>query len=175
MRSPGIILPGSRPFHEIIRPLSVEVAPCFWLIDDQQNPFGSTWLWASPENEAIVERKHFDAPACRDTSASCWRPFTFPRLAKHVIVDECTYFFAMRCPKEDVSRRAVWIVPEIGKFTGEFFSYMDENVDLFLMQVDGWWELYTSHAEWRRKFRESFPESYERSWRMAGEPPARSI
>jgi hypothetical protein len=170
MRPSGLILPGNRSFREVIHPLAVEVAPCFWIIDDQQGPFNSSWRDA---NESIVDRKSFGVPACRNTSSSCWRPHTFPRLAGHVYVDEWTYFFAMRCREEEVPQRAEWIVRHIGEFTGDFFGLLSSFADLFLFQADGWWELYTSHVEWRRKFRDSHPKSFERSWKQAGEPPSK--
>jgi hypothetical protein len=171
VRSPGVVLPGYLPFRAVIQPLAVEVAPCFWLIDDQSGPFDSRWVYASPANEALRERKWFDAPECRNTSASCWRPHTFPRLAEHIVVDEWTYFFAMRCREDEVPQRAAWIVRHIGKLTGEFFEHLSRAADLFLFHADGWWELYTHHVGWSRKFRPVFPASYERSWQKAGQPP----
>jgi hypothetical protein len=171
MRPSGLILPGYRSFREVVHPLAAGVAPCFWVIDDQQGPFDSRWLYASPENEALVEKKLFDAPACRNTSSSCWRPHTFPRLAEHVYVDEWTYFFAMRCSDEEVPQRAEWVVRHIGKLTGDFFGHLSQVAELFLFHADGWWELYTSDVEWRQRFRDSFPESFERSWQRAGDPP----
>jgi hypothetical protein len=90
----------------VIQPLAVEIAPCFGLIDAQTGPFDSRWLHASKEHESIRERKWFDAPACRSSSSSCGRSHTFPRLAEQIIVDEWTYFFAMRCTEEQVPQRA---------------------------------------------------------------------
>ena len=81
---PGLVLPADLQFAEVIRPLSAEIAPCFWLIS----------------------------------------------------------------------------------------HHLENQADFFLFYGDGWWEMYTPHAQWRRKFRSAFPKSYERSWRKAGEPPS---
>ena len=170
MEFPGIILAGEQKLSAVMHPLAAELAPCYWLLDVQSGPFDSRWLDASPENQAMVERKWVNVPAC-DGSASCWRPHTFPQLADHVVIDEWTYFFAMNCREEDLARRAEWIVRRIGKMDAEFFGGLGGVADLFLFHADGWWEFYAPQAAWRVKLAAAFPTGVERSWREAGEPP----
>jgi hypothetical protein len=171
MESLGLILPGCHSFRAIIEPLD-GLTNCFWLIDSQQPLFRSHWRYGSPENEARCEKQWFDVLACRNSSSSCWRPHTFPPLAKQVVVEESTYFFAMLCGEEEVPKRVEWIVQHIGDFTGEFFSRLGQEADLFLFHGDGWWELYTHHLVWQRKSSEAFSKSYKRSSRKAGRSPA---
>lgn len=171
MGFPGIVLARKPRLPTILRPLATELAPCYWLVDVQWGPFKPGWQFGSAENEALIAKKLVDVPACRDVISTCWGPHTFPRLAEHVVIDEWSYFFAMKCRKDDVDRRAEWIVPRIGRLGADFFDGLGDVADLFLVHADGWWEFYSPHATWRAKFAAAFPRSVERSWREAGEAP----
>ena len=72
-----------------------------------------------------------DTEACRDTSCSTWRPGTLPLHADHLVVDEWTYLFAMRCDERDVPARAAWLMPHLGAFGASFFAGFESVVDLF--------------------------------------------
>lgn len=173
-RSPGIIVAGSFGLSKALQPISVEVAPACWIVDVQSGPFDSRWVYASPDNENIVNRKWIDVPALADTSAGCWRPHTFPRLAEHTIVDEWSYFYAFRCAEDQVVERATNIAQlNRGGFSADFFDRLPFVADLFLMHVDGWWEYYSHHAEWRQKILAAFPGAFVRSWRETGASPMR--
>ena len=164
---PGLVLSENRSFSEVIRPLTTEIAPCFWLIRHQSGgPFDSLFV---SQNESLFSRKRFDVPACRNTDCSCWWPHTFPRLAEHVFLDEYTSFLALRCDEDRVRE---WAEAHAQQFTGECFGPLEQQADLFLLYGDGWWEMYTPRADWQQKLRLAFPQCYARSWRKAGEPPA---
>lgn len=166
---PGIILHTDLAFAEVIRPLASEVGLCFWLIDHQSaNPFDS--LYVSKHAQAF-EKKRLDVPIGRRSVVSCWRPYTFPRLADRVRLDEWTYFWGIKCNETEVSDRVKWL-DEHPQLTSDAFSRM--GADILLFWPDGWWEIYTSHDDWRQKLRQAFPNSYERSWRKAGELPRRT-
>jgi len=175
MQPVGLVLPGNMSFRDVIQPLAADIADCFWLIDDQTGPFDPQWVCASPENEAIVEERCVDVPVCRNSSSTCWRPRTFPQLAEHVIVDEQTYFFAMRCREHQVPRRADWLVRHIGRLTAGFFEQVSEVADIFVCNPADWWEIYTHHVEWREKLRQAFPASFERSWTKVGHVPVEDV
>ena len=164
MNLSGLIVPEYRPFAEIVRPLTAEVGPCHWVVCHQSGgPFDSHFSM----NNRRIEKKRLDVAECHFTDISCWRPFTFPLLAAHVRLDEWTQFAAIR--GEDAKLRELAASSSRRDFA-QFFS-VEQPADLFLLYVEGWWELYTPHVEWGKKFRLAFPKSYERSWRKKGEPP----
>lgn len=161
----GLVLSKDESFSEVIRPLRAELAPCFWLVSHQSGgPFDSLFV---SQNEALFEKQRFDVPACRHTDCSCWRPATFPRLAERVILDEYTHFFALQCGELEMRQ---WAEAYARQLTHEF-GRLEQRADLYLVYGDGWWEIYTPHADWLRRFRHAFPTSCDRSWRKAGQPP----
>ena len=165
---PGIIIPRPAELRAVLEPLAGELADCYWLVETQSGPFRDYYV---PEKEAAYDALALDTEACRDTSCSTWRPGTLPDHADQLVVDEWTYLFAMRCDESDVAARAAWLMPHIGRFGAGFFAGFESVVDLFVMHVDGWWEVYTRHSEWHRQLRRAFPESFERSVAEAGAPP----
>ncbi len=153
---------------DIIAPLADEVARCYWLVDTQSGPFRDGYL---PEQEAVYEKLFVEVERCRDTSTTCWRPGTLPRYAKEVVIDEWTYLFGMRCDEKSVPERAGWLCSWVGKFDSDFFARLGVVADLFVMHVDGWWEVYTGHDEWQQRLRTAFPQSLKRSSGEVGRPP----
>src|SRR5689334_21769313 len=91
----GLVLAGDHPLDSVLRPLAPYLTRCHWIIDDQSGPFDSSWMYESPENEELLDRESLDVLECENTSTTCWRPRTLPRLAAHLVVDEWTYFFAI--------------------------------------------------------------------------------
>jgi hypothetical protein len=153
----GLVLTGDDRLEVICRPLSTSLTRCSWVIDDQTGPFDSRWIYESPENQALLARQFLDVPECRNSSTTCWRPRTLPKLAGHLIVDEWTYFFAIDAPEEEARQRAGRIARRIGDLSREFFADLDGLADLFLFHADGWWEFYTARPHWHDRLRNSFP------------------
>lgn len=171
MAEPGIILKGNFSFQEVLTPLTQESSGAYWIVDVQQGPFNSEWLSSSKVNEVKVNRKRLDIPTLADTSVTCWRPYTFPALANHVIVDECSYFAACFCSEAEIQERSARIWELLGANKQEEWDRLLSLSDIVFFQVDGWWEIYTRHNSWRRQFRDRFEHAYERSWRHAFEAP----
>jgi hypothetical protein len=167
----GLVLKGYDRLEVVLRPLAPYPTRCHWVIDDQTGPFDSLWIYGTPENEALLGRQFLDVPECRNTSTTCWRPRTLPKLASHLIVDEWTYFFAIDAPEEEACRRAGLIVRHIGDLSGEFLDGLDSLADLFMFHADGWWEFYPTNLNWYHRLRSRLPGCTERSLRRAGEPP----
>jgi hypothetical protein len=162
---PDLVIGTDLKFADVMRPLAAEVAPCFWLVDHESGgPFGSLLVG---RNEALLEKQRFDVAVCHNTDCSCWRPHTFPRLAEHLRLDEYTHFFALRSGEDEVRE---WAEQYARRLTHEF-GRLEQQADLHLIYGDGWWEMYTPHADWHRNFREAFPKFYKRSCRKAGQPP----
>lgn len=166
---PGIVLPKDLTFAEVIRPVAAEAGLCFWLVDHALGgPFDSLYVSA---HEELFEKKRLDVPVGPNSAVSCWRPYTFPRLADRVLLDEWTHFWGIKCAEAELSDR-VKRLDAHPQLTNDSFCCM--GADILLLWPDGWWEIYTPYAEWRRKLQCAFPSSYERSWRKAGEPPRRT-
>src|SRR5690242_3832064 len=121
----GLVLQGDHRLEAVCRPLSADLTRCYWVIDDQAGPFDSRWIHGSPENEAWLGRQLLDVPACRDSSTTCWRPRTLPKLAGQLVVDEWTYFFALDVQEEEARTRAGRIARRIGDLSLEFFEGLD--------------------------------------------------
>lgn len=171
MRVPGLIVPENLSFAAIIAPLAVELAPCYWTTCIQSGvPFDGRWIQASSSNARKVESKRFNAATCAD-DCTCWSPHTFPALAKHVVLDEGSHFWAVRCTDEEAAERLNRIVAKLYDPREKDLVYTADESDVYLMYPDGWWEIYTRHEDWRRKFQAAFQGSFDRSWKRAGECP----
>jgi hypothetical protein len=166
----GLVLRGSHRLEDLLRPLHPYPTRCHWIIDDQTGPFDSVWIYGSPENEALIARQQ-DVAECRDTTTSCWRPRTLPKLSAHVVVDEWTYFFAIDAPEDEVRRRAGHLSRRIGDLSEEFFSRLDVLADLFMFHADGWWEFYATCPDWHGRLQSGLAGCVLRTARRAGEPP----
>ena len=155
----GLVLKGYHPVEVVCRPLSAELARCYWVINDQAGPFDFLWTYETPENEAFIDSQFLEVPACENTSTTCWRPGTLPNLASRVVVDEWTYFFAIDAPEQEVCSRAGRIDEHIGDLSCEFLERLDGLADLFMLHVDGWWELYTVRSDWHDRLLSGLPGS----------------
>jgi len=172
MHVPGLIVRQKLSFAEIIAPLAVELAPCYWITFIQSGgPFSGDWLSESPRHTEKIERKRFDVPAMNDGALCCWRPHTFPPLAKHVRLDEWSSFWAVRCSDDEAVERLLRFKGDWHETLGDELARTAREADLYLMYPDGWWEIYTRHEDWRRKCQAAFADSFERSWKKAGESP----
>lgn len=165
---PELVIARAAELRDVLEPLARELGDCYWLVETQSGPFRDYFL---PGKESVYDALMIDTEVCRDTSCSTWRPGTLPEHADPFVVDEWTYLFAICCEESELAARAEWLVPHIGRFGAEFFTGFEAVADLFVMHVDGWWELYTPHPEWHRRLRLAFPESLERSVAELGKPP----
>jgi len=169
----GLILDGYRSLPEVCTPLAAELARCFWVVDLQNGPFDSSWLYESDQNEALVERQWWEVPALANTSTSGLRPGTIPRLANRLIVDECSYYFAIDAPERQAILRATALAGHIGDFSMSFLRDLDGLADLLICHVDGWWEFYCGRPDWYDRLRSAWPDINERALGEAGTPPSR--
>jgi len=74
----GLVLKGHRSLPEICTPVADELARCFCVIDTGAGPFDSSWLYASPQNDALVRGLYWDVPALADSSTHGFRPGPLP-------------------------------------------------------------------------------------------------
>jgi hypothetical protein len=162
----GIILNEDKPLAALVAPIAAELSDCYWLIDSQAG-----WGLPPESQDELYDEKFVRTDACEYRSCSCWRPGTFPEHADDLLIDEWTYLFAMRCEASDVERRAARLVRRLGRFDAEFFDGLEAVADAFFMHVDGWWEIYTFHREWRRRLCQAFPGATERTCEQVGRPP----
>lgn len=170
----GVIIPSRCTLDEIIVAIRGRLSTWCWWINVQSGPFESLWLYTD-DNEALVCQFWIDVPEFRDTSVSAWGRGFVPYLHNHVILDKWTYFYASSCDPNDFPRRAAQSERRLyssTQFNPDFFQSLALTGDLFLMHVDGWWEIYTVNAKWQRRCLDHFSQAFIRTWNRAGEPPS---
>ena len=88
-------------------------------------------------NEALVESLWWEVPVLASTSTNGLRPGSIPRLANRMIVDECSYYFAIDAPEPQALARATALACHIGDFSEPLLRDLDGLADLFICHVDG--------------------------------------
>lgn len=170
MHSLGLIVPENLSFAEIIAPLVVELAPCYWIVDilagDGEFIFDWNWRQSSQEHLKQADDCTFKLP-CQDWRFTCCcRPGTFLALAAHVEVCEWSYFAAVRCGNVEAESELTRLCKD--DFGSDpWYEQMKDEVDLFLCWPDQYWETYSRHDEWNEKLRAAHPSCYDRppNWR----------
>jgi hypothetical protein len=163
----GFVLPGQVPLSEICKPLALELSRCFWLVDVQSGLFRSRF----DLTEDLVERLSWPHPATEQSSTRGLRPGSIPHLAPHLKVDEWSYYFAIDTAEEEAFERVWKLAPRVGDLSEAFLEHLDELADLFIMHVDGWWEMYSGRPDWIRRLRDAWPDLQERPLCLAGVSP----
>lgn len=161
----GLLLRAYRPFAEILAPLGDKVSGCFWVIDVQAGVFNGT------EEERAVDEVYWAVPAFKNSSTIGLRPGSLPRLARHINVDEWSYYYALDQPEPVALRHATELEKHIGDFSEGLLERLDTLADLFICHVDGWWEFYSARREWLYLLRAAWPDIQERPLRDATIPP----
>ena len=168
----GWILPGYRHLRDVLAPLGDELSRCFWVVDIQPSPFDTLWVFDSPENEALLERRHWGIPAFAHSSPVGLRPGSLPELADVMRQDEFSHYLSIDAPEEQALRRATALKGHIGDFSDHFLrEHLATIADLFICHADGWWEFYCPRAEWAARFRDAWPEIRRRPLARAGKAP----
>jgi hypothetical protein len=167
----GLVLDGPRSLSEVCGPLAAELSHCFWVVDLYSGPFRADWMFASAENEELAARQFLDIPAFANTSTHGFRPGTIPQLADHLILDEWSYYFAIDAPEDIALRRAGLLAGHVGDLGKDFLRGLDVAADLFICQVDGWWEFYTGRPAWFDRLLSAWPDCGIRPLERAGSPP----
>ena len=166
----GPILSGDYNLDNICRSLEQHLERCFWVEDNQMSPF-SRWCDETADSDEILLRHHVDVPECRSTSVNCWRPGTIPNFCAGTASDEWSYFYAIDADEIEVKKRAARVRDYVGDLSPKFFAEFESLVDLFMMHVDGWWEIYSRHTVWLVLLKRELPNCFERSSRFAGHSP----
>ena len=170
-RTPGVILPRNCSLDEVLGALKGELSLWFWWVDVQSGPFRCPWR-DDVKNDAIIERLYIDVPEFRNSCATAWDRGFVPKLHSHIYIDEWTYFYGANCaPSEFPSRAAHSYCLFSSSNQSEFYRWLASSGDLLIMYVDGWWEIYTNHANWQQYWLNAFPEAFIRTWRESGEAP----
>lgn len=127
------------PFTDLFAPILPEFAPFYWFVDSQVTPFDWEWLDA---NESRFESIFVDVPALYNTSAALWKPGTLPDLAPQLRFDEWTYLTGfLAVDDEEAASQAAHLV-RAGYGDPEYFDVVERHGAVFIVHVDGWWEVY---------------------------------
>jgi hypothetical protein len=114
----------------------------YWLIDTQAGPFRVT---DKPQDRELLAELWLEVPGLKPISPGLCRPGILRDF--ELDVDEWTYLVGLRGPEADAIdlavqlRQAGW--PQL---SAHFFELVERNTAVFLMWVDGWWEIYASDA-----------------------------
>ncbi len=176
-RPSAIVVVGSYSFDEILDPIAGELTEWCWWISVQGSPIESRWLHASDNNFELVEKLAIRVPEFENHDTTAFGRLFVPHLYRHIRIDEWSYFYTSQM-SVDVDRHLVQtsIAFERGvsanrTLSGDFLTLLSDCDDLFLMHVDGWWEIYTTNARWRECWLMTFPDAFIRSWKRAGKCP----
>jgi hypothetical protein len=144
----GVCLRSDRSFERLFQPLLPQFQRFAWLLDFQTGPFDSAWLGADEANASRLDRLRVDVPACRNTSASAWRPGLLPTLAARLRFDEwstMTGFEAAPVEIEPIATEFVDVRP-LGR---AYFTLVEQHAAISITYVDDrWWEIYPARRDW---------------------------
>lgn len=141
----GLYYQSETSFLDLLRPMFSQLDSLFWIVDCQMGPVRSDWIYASDENERIFEGLHLDVPAFESTSTHLWRPGSLSLVGHTLYFDEWSYFVGFRGTAESAVERA----SRLGSpsFKPEFYSSLEREGELCVLQGDGWWEFYPAKDE----------------------------
>jgi hypothetical protein len=155
----GIIVENNIKFCELFEPIINEFENLYWLADFQSCPFNFDWRNESEENEGFIEGIYIETPLLKNTSTQLWRPGTLPKTAPYIYFDEWSFLTGLKSTEDNIGK----LITEfyVGQFLcRKYFESVDLYAQIFIVYVDGWWEIYTNHKQWfdllaiaRRKIR----------------------
>jgi hypothetical protein len=142
----GLYCPSDNSFLDLLRPMFTRLDSLYWIVDCQSGPVRSEWIYESAEHERIFEDMHVDVPRFESTSTKLWRPGSLSQIWNVLYFDEWSYFVGFESTEAEAVKRATRIgFP--GSFTPEFYTSLEREAELCVVQVDGWWEIYPARAE----------------------------
>ncbi|QDV80694.1 hypothetical protein [Botrimarina mediterranea] len=163
---PGLIVRGYLTLDEIVAPILAEASQLCWWVNVQSGPFDPLWHYAD-KNEELVESFQIQT----STECTLWKTGFVSTLSPHVVVDEWSYFYGSAVDSVEFVRRAIESdkLFRSGSQMAEFLAYLCDNKDLFLIYVDGWWEIYDGNDSRRQRFKDYFSDASLTSWRYSEE------
>src|SRR5262249_39700803 len=126
-------------FLNILRPMFSYLDSLYWIVDCQQGPVSSDWIYESNENERLFTEVHLAVPALEATSAHCWRPGSLSKVGHVLYFDECCYFLGFDAAEAQAVERAERL-GSVRYFTPLFYDLLAREGQLFAVEADGWWE-----------------------------------
>ncbi len=151
----GLYYQSDSSFLDLLRPLSSYLDSLYWIVDCQSGPVRSDWIYATEENERTFEDMHVDVPAFESTSTHLWRPGSLALVGHTLYFDEWSYFVGFHSTGADAVERASRI--GFPSFKPDFYSSLERDGELCMVQVDGWWEFYPARGELFRRIMECIP------------------
>jgi len=149
-------------FIELLRPLLPELDSFYWIVDCQMGPVRSDWIHASEVNECIFNEIHIPIAAFAGTQTYLWRPGALSKVGHALYFDEHSYFLGFHATENEAKERAVRLgLPDFP--SDEFYDALSRDGQLFVVQVDGWWEFYPASETLFKRIRDCAP-CREFSW-----------
>ena len=140
-------------FLELLRPMFEELDALYWVVDCQMGPVKSEWIYESAAREQAYEDMHIPVPEFERSGARLWRPGSLSHVRDALYFDEWSYLIGFRAAVHDARSRAgrLGLAPP---FTPKFYQMIEDEAELFIVQVDGWWEFYPSNDTWFTRIRD---------------------
>src|SRR5207249_977964 len=114
----------------------------------------SAWLHADEANARRLERLRVDVPACRNTSASLWRPGLLPAHAAMLRFDEWSYMTGFQAEPDEIAAIAGEFV-KARPLDRAYFALVERHAGISITYVDDrWWEVYPTRHDWLETLRE---------------------
>ena len=158
------------PFAELFAPILPELDALYWDAEFQSTPYRWEWLFENREwLEAIeikVESSYPEVPAL------LWRPGALSILAPHLVFDEWSYLTGFSATEDGMKS----IIRETSRsnFVREDHLMLIKKLQgIRIVQVDGWWEVYTPRQEWLERLNAHRPGRWVSSDNYGCNYPAR--
>jgi hypothetical protein len=126
-------------FLDLLSPMFAELDSLYWVVACQTGPVRSDWIYESEEHERILTELHVPVPAFDSTSLHLWRPGSLSRVRDVLYFDEWSYFIGFHAAEQEAVSRAARLGLS-DYFSPEFYDLLTQEGQVFVMQVDGWWE-----------------------------------
>ena len=111
----------------------------YWVVACQMGPVRSDWIYESEEHERIFAEMHVPVPAFESTGLYLWRPGSLSQVRDVLYFDEWSYFIGFHAGEQEAVDRAARLGLS-DYFSSAFYDLLTHEGQLFVVQVDGWWE-----------------------------------
>jgi hypothetical protein len=136
----GLYCKSEQSFTVLLKPLLHELDTLWWIVDCKRIPIRG--------GEQVLDGMVFKVPAFESTSTWLWRPGSLSKLGDALQCGNWTYFLGFNAAESDAPDTAVRLRSSGTLWSAEFFETLQKEAEIFLVQVEGWWEFYPRRPEW---------------------------
>ena len=135
---------GETPFSTLFAPILPPLNELWWLVNFQSNPFDFDW---ETQNEQLLGEAMLRLPVLETSGSLLWRPSNLARLIPGIkVFGEWSSLTGFACKAEDPTDAVRRLEGSPTVFPA--FDEIERLGGILIVQVDGWWEVYSSREEW---------------------------